>query len=41
MDEIFPQHEKAMGAIFSSLSIEEKETAIALIKKLGLFADSL
>lgn len=41
MEEIFPQHEKAMAKIFSSLSKEEKEQAIELLKKIGLFAEKL
>ncbi len=41
MEEIFPQHEKAMAKIFSSLSEEEKEQAIELLKKIGLFAEKL
>ena len=41
MEEIFPQHEKAMAYIFSSLSNEEKEQAIDLLKRVGLFAEKL
>ena len=41
MEEIFPQHEKAMAQIFSSLSTEEKEQAIELIKRIGLFAEKM
>ncbi|MBO1004693.1 MarR family winged helix-turn-helix transcriptional regulator [Pseudogracilibacillus auburnensis] len=41
MDEIFPKHEQAMATIFSSLTNEEKEQAIVLLKKIGLFADSI
>ncbi|MEI3606996.1 MarR family transcriptional regulator [Pseudogracilibacillus sp. SE30717A] len=39
--EIFPQHRKAIANIFSSLTKEEKEHAIVLLKKIGLFADSI
>lgn len=41
MDEIFPQHRKAMAHIFSALSNEEKEQAIDMLKKIGHFADSI
>lgn len=41
MNEIFPQHEKAIQNIFSGLSIEEKGMAIELLKKVGLHAKSL
>lgn len=41
MEEIFPQHKKAMAMIFSSLSKNEKEQAIELLKKIGIFADSI
>lgn len=41
MEDIFPQHEKAMACIFSSLTTEEKEQAITLLKKAGLAADTL
>lgn len=41
MKEIFPQHKKAMAMIFSSLSKNEKEQAIELLKKIGIFADSI
>lgn len=41
MEEIFPQHKKAMAMIFSSLSKKEKEQAIELLKKIGIFADSI
>jgi len=40
MQEIFPQHKQAMAEIFSSLTNEEKEQAITLLKKIGLFANS-
>lgn len=41
MDEIFPKHQAALAHILSGLSQREKETAIVLLKKLGLFADTL
>jgi|SRR5690625_3307869 len=41
MDDIFPQHEKAMATIFSNLTKEEKEHAIELLKKIGLHASSI
>ncbi|HLR69809.1 MAG TPA: MarR family transcriptional regulator [Pseudogracilibacillus sp.] len=41
MEEVFPQHEKAMANIFASLSTEEKEQAIELLKKIGLFAEEM
>lgn len=41
MAEIFPKHKEALAHILSGLSHEEKETAIVLLKKLGLFADTL
>jgi MarR family transcriptional regulator, 2-MHQ and catechol-resistance regulon repressor len=34
--EIFPEHEARIHELMSSLSPEEKETAIELVKKLGL-----
>lgn len=36
MDNIFPQHEKHLHELMSALTTEEKELAIALLKKLGL-----
>lgn len=36
MSEIFPQHEKELHELMSVLTPEEKETAIELLKKLGL-----
>jgi MarR family 2-MHQ and catechol resistance regulon transcriptional repressor len=36
MDEIFPLHQAAIQEMFSVLDDEEKETFIALLKKLGL-----
>jgi len=41
MDEIFPQHKKAMADIFATLSKEEKEQSIVLLRKIGLHADSM
>ncbi len=41
MDEIFPQHEKAMAEIFADLSKEEKEQSIELLRRIGLYADSM
>jgi MarR family 2-MHQ and catechol resistance regulon transcriptional repressor len=35
MEKIFPEHEKYINQIQSSLSVEEKETLISLLKKLG------
>src|SRR5699024_1526319 len=39
MENIFPQHEQAMARIFSSLTMEEKEHAISLLKTVGLSAN--
>lgn len=36
MEEIFPQHEQHLHELLSSLTPEEKDTAITLLKKLGL-----
>lgn len=36
IDEIFPQHEENIHQLTNVLSEEEKETAIALIRKLGV-----
>ncbi len=36
MDEIFPQHQAAIQEMFSILDEKEKETFIAMLKKLGL-----
>ena len=36
MDEIFPMHEANLHKLMSSLSAEEKDVAIELLKKLGL-----
>jgi MarR family 2-MHQ and catechol resistance regulon transcriptional repressor len=35
MEKIFPEHEQYINQIQSSLSVEEKETLISLLKKLG------
>ena len=36
MDELFPQHEVHLMELLSALSVEEKDEAIILLKKLGL-----
>lgn len=36
MDEVFPQHERNLHELMGTLSNEEKEAAIELLKKLGL-----
>lgn len=36
MEELFPQHEQHLHELLSVLTSEEKDTAIALLKKLGL-----
>ncbi|BDH60953.1 MarR family transcriptional regulator [Lysinibacillus sp. PLM2] len=36
MDRLFPEHEKHLHDMLSVLTSEEKETAISLLKKLGL-----
>ncbi|MED3661878.1 MarR family transcriptional regulator [Ureibacillus sp. FSL K6-8385] len=36
MEKIFPEHEKNLHELMSALTPEEKETAIELLKKLGL-----
>lgn len=41
MEDIFPQHKEAVATIFSGLTTEEKEQAITLLKKMGLFANSI
>lgn len=41
LEEIFPQHRRAIAEIFASLTTEEKEIAIQLIKKVGIHAESL
>lgn len=39
--QIFPEHRRAITEMFDSLTIEEKETAIKLIKKIGIYAENL
>ena len=41
MDEIFPEHGKALHHILGGLDAAEKKEMIAQIKKLGLFAESV
>ena len=41
MDELFPRHEQQLEQLMDVLSEEEKETAIALLKKLGLSIKNL
>lgn len=41
VQEIFPSHRVAISEIFSSLTIEEKQQSIELIKKLGIHADTM
>ncbi|HLR71241.1 MAG TPA: MarR family transcriptional regulator [Pseudogracilibacillus sp.] len=41
MNDIFPQHKKAMATIFSGLTTEEKKQAIVLLKKIGLYANTI
>lgn len=36
MEELFPQHEQHLHELLSALSVDEKDTAIELLKKLGL-----
>lgn len=36
MEDIFPQHEQHLHELLSSLTIEEKDVVISLLKKLGL-----
>ncbi|MEK4228542.1 MarR family winged helix-turn-helix transcriptional regulator [Solibacillus sp. FSL H8-0538] len=36
MDELFPQHEQHLHELLSSLSVDDKDVAIELLKKLGL-----
>lgn len=38
---IFPEHQQAIDAMFASLSTEEKETAIELVKKVGFNAEKI
>ncbi|WP_139491715.1 MarR family winged helix-turn-helix transcriptional regulator [Brevibacillus dissolubilis] len=37
-DDIFPQHAKAIHQVTEGLTAEEKQTAVDLLKKLGLYA---
>lgn len=39
IDGIFPEHEKRINELMTALSGEEKQTAIELLKKLGLSLD--
>lgn len=41
MDDIFPLHAEALAHIFSGLTNEEKVEATRLIKKIGLFAETI
>lgn len=41
IEEIFPQHRSHIATIFDSLTIEEKQLAIELLKKAGLHAESV
>lgn len=41
IERIFPEHRQAITEMFDRLSEEEKETAIQLIKKIGLHAETL
>lgn len=41
MNDIFPQHAKALNNIFGSLSIEEKKSLIKQLKKVGLYAEEI
>lgn len=41
MDEIFPQHAKAISEIMGGLSKDEKKIAIDQLKRLGLHAESV
>ncbi|HZW68724.1 MAG TPA: MarR family transcriptional regulator [Pseudogracilibacillus sp.] len=38
---IFPEHRRAIAEMFANLTLEEKETAIELIKKVGIHAENL
>lgn len=40
MDEIFPQHAKAISEIMGGLSTEEKKVAIDHLKRLGVYAET-
>lgn len=39
--QIFPEHRQAISELFDSLSLEEKEVAITLVKKIGIYAENL
>lgn len=39
MEDIFPQHAEAVSDLFASLTLEEKETLIDQLKKVGLHAE--
>jgi MarR family transcriptional regulator, 2-MHQ and catechol-resistance regulon repressor len=41
LGEIFPKHQTRLNEIFAGLDMDEKQEAITLTKKLGLYADSL
>ncbi|WP_102029213.1 MarR family winged helix-turn-helix transcriptional regulator [Salirhabdus sp. Marseille-P4669] len=41
MEDIFPKHQEAMRMIMGGLSIDEKQTMIELLKKLGYHAQAL
>ena len=41
LNDIFPQHEQRIDELVAGLTKEEKETAIQLLKKLGLYTDNL
>lgn len=40
IEDVFPMHEQKIHELMSELTIEEKETAIELLKKLGLSVSS-
>lgn len=41
IESIFPEHRQAITALFDNLTIEEKETTIQLMKKIGMHVESL
>lgn len=41
MNDVFPQHAKAVNNIFSSLTKEEKLNLISTLKKVGLYAEDM
>ncbi|WP_096154925.1 MarR family winged helix-turn-helix transcriptional regulator [Bacillus sp. FJAT-45066] len=41
LNEIFPQHEQRIDELVAGLTKEEKQTAIDLLKKLGLYTSEL